>query len=194
MFGRKKEDEDAQLGIPGEGDSQAARPATAPAAAPRVRPAPYTGKPEVVRRAPTEFPSPQRRADSPSYGESKRLIVGRDIVLTGSINSCDKLVVEGRVEASLTDCREIEIAETGTFKGEAEIEVAEISGRFEGNLTARELLLVRAKGSVAGTVRFGRLEVERGGEIEGDISVVPTGPQSALTGPTPVEPAEAVGT
>ena len=107
-----------------------------------------------------------------SYGgDGKKLIVGRDIVLSGQISSCEKLVVEGRVEANIADCREIEIAETGTFKGEAEIDVAEISGSFEGTLIARELLLVRAQGRVTGSVRYGRLEVERGGQINGDVRV-----------------------
>jgi cytoskeletal protein CcmA (bactofilin family) len=169
MFGRKKDEEDdvANLGIP-EGDSPPpAKLAAMPA--PRVRPGPFMGRPEVVRRA-ADFANP-RRAPEQGYGDSKRLLVGRDIVLAGAINACDKLVVEGRVEANLADCREMEVTETGTFKGQAEIDVAEINGRFEGTLVARELLLVRSKGSIVGTVRYGRLEIERGGEIEGEVSV-----------------------
>jgi cytoskeletal protein CcmA (bactofilin family) len=49
--------------------------------------------------------------------------------------------------------------------------VAEISGSFEGALVARELLMVRAQGRVTGSVRYGRLEVERGGQINGDVQV-----------------------
>jgi cytoskeletal protein CcmA (bactofilin family) len=79
--------------------------------------------------------------------------------------------VQGRVEANMSDCSEIEVTETGTFKGEAEVDVAEIDGVFEGSLIARELLLIRANGHVTGTIRFGRLEVERGGELMGDVQV-----------------------
>ena len=85
----------------------------------------------------------------------------------------DVAVAGGRiatVEASITDCREFEIAEGGTFKGEAAIELAEIKGSFVGTLIARELLLIRATGRVAGKVRFGRLEIERGGRIEGNVA------------------------
>ena len=132
-------------------------------------------RPEVVRR-PSDYSS---AAGEPSmgYGEGKKLIVGRDIALNGTISACEKLVVEGRVEANISDCREIEVADSGTFKGEAEIDVAEISGNFEGSLTARELLLVRSSGRVTGTIRFGRLEVERGGEIDGDVHVLGSGDQ-----------------
>ena len=76
------------------------------------------------------------------------------------------------MEANISECREIEIAETGTFIGEAEIEVAEISGAFEGTINARDLLIVRSTGHITGTIRFGRLEVERGGQIQGDVQVL----------------------
>ena len=49
--------------------------------------------------------------------------------------------------------------------------MAEISGSFEGTLVARELLMVRANGRVTGKVRYGRLEIERGGQINGDVRV-----------------------
>jgi len=80
--------------------------------------------------------------------------------------------VEGRVEAELQDCREIEISGTGTFKGTAAIEIAKISGNFEGTLTAQDTLIVRSSGRVTGTIRFGKLEVELGGEVVGDIGLV----------------------
>tara|TARA_R110000868_G_scaffold11751_15_gene57365 strand:- start:4394 stop:4888 length:495 start_codon:yes stop_codon:yes gene_type:complete len=111
------------------------------------------------------------RPSNLSSPEGKKLIVGREIELNGNISSCDKLVVEGRVEAELKDCRQIEIASTGTFKGSAAIDMAEISGNFEGTLTARDILIVRSTGRINGTVRFGKLEIERGGEVVGDIGL-----------------------
>jgi cytoskeletal protein CcmA (bactofilin family) len=111
------------------------------------------------------------RPSNLSSPEGKKLIVGREIQLSGNISACDKLVVEGRVEAELQDCRQIEIASTGTFKGSAAIDMAEISGNFEGTLTARDILIVRSTGRITGTVRFGKLEIERGGEVVGDIGL-----------------------
>lgn len=141
-------------------------------AAPIMPPRRPVIRPEVVRR-PTDYHATGSESEMPigAYSEGKKLIVGRDIALSGSINACEKLVVEGRVEANISDCQEIEIAESGIFKGEAEIDVAEIRGVFEGTLIARELLMVRNTGWVKGSVRFGRLEVERGGKIEGDVRV-----------------------
>ncbi len=103
------------------------------------------------------------------------LLIDRETALNGEINSCDLLVVEGKVEASMKGCREIKITETGTVKGQIEFERADISGVFEGDLTASERLVVRATGRVTGKVRIGELEVERGGQVLGDIQVFGNG-------------------
>ena len=110
-------------------------------------------------------------------GETKKLTVGRDIQLKGEITSCDKLVVEGRVEASLSDARAIEVAPTGYFKGDAQVDEADISGHYEGHLVARHKLTVRANGRVTGSIRYGRIVIESGGEISGDMQTL--GPSEA---------------
>lgn len=130
-------------------------------------------------RKPPQFPSEIARrivsmpggaqAETGSNEGHKRLVVGRDISLAGEITDCDILVVEGKVRASLQDSRRLEIAETGAFEGNVEIDVAEIKGRFEGELTARGRLVVRRTGQVIGRVRYAELEIERGGRISGDV-------------------------
>jgi len=101
-----------------------------------------------------------------------KLIVGTDIHLKGAqITDCDTLVVEGRVEAAV-DSRVIQIAESGVYVGSASVDGAEISGRFEGELTVRKQLLIRASGQVSGKIRYGRLAVEDGGEVSGDIAAI----------------------
>ena len=131
---------------------------------PPPRPAPFA--------RPATGPAAASNAGTISSPEGKKLIVGREIELSGNISTCDRLVVEGRVEADLEDCREIEISGTGTFKGSATIEMAEINGIFEGTLSARDTLIVRSSGRVTGTIRFGKLEIERGGVVIGDIGLI----------------------
>jgi cytoskeletal protein CcmA (bactofilin family) len=111
----------------------------------------------------------------------RKLIIGREIALSGEITACDWLIVEGRVEANLMNCRDLDIAESGEFKGSASIEDAEISGRFEGNLVVRKLLLIKAGGRVSGTIRYGEIEIERGGQISGDIQAQPSSEPGDIT-------------
>jgi len=109
---------------------------------------------------------PVPAADEP---KGSRLIVGPDIKLKGvEITDCDTLVVEGRVEASM-DSRVIQIAERGVYSGTVGIDVAEIHGRFEGELTARKQLVIHATGKVSGKIRYGKISVEEGGEVSGDV-------------------------
>ena len=101
-----------------------------------------------------------------------RLTVGPNIKLKGAeINDCDTLVVEGHVEASM-DSKTLEILKTGSFDGTVTIDVAEIHGKFSGNLTARKRLIVHATGWVSGIVRYGSLLVSEGGVVSGDIASI----------------------
>jgi cytoskeletal protein CcmA (bactofilin family) len=110
-------------------------------------------------------PSMPRRGES----EARKLTVGREIALSGEIASCDMLVVEGSVEANLQHCRDVDIAESGLFKGSATIDNADVRGSFEGNLVVRKRLLIRSTGQVSGTIRYGQIEIELGGQITGDV-------------------------
>jgi len=171
------------LGIP----MKPARPAAPGASAQIKAPAMPPRAPDLVRatdaaRAPE---APRRPGDSVgqprrSEAEVRKLIVGREITLSGEITSCDKLIVEGSVEANLTNCRDVDIAESGLFKGSASIEDAEIHGRFEGNLVVRKRLLIKASGRVSGTIRYGQIEIECGGQISGDIQAQPPSEQGEV--------------
>jgi cytoskeletal protein CcmA (bactofilin family) len=101
-----------------------------------------------------------------------RLIVGPDVKLKGAeILDCDTLVVEGRVEATM-DSRVIRIADQGSFAGKVSIDIAEIHGTFEGELTARSQLIIHATGRVSGKIRYGKLVIDEGGELCGDINAI----------------------
>lgn len=107
----------------------------------------------------------------------RKLIVGREISLSGDITACDILVVEGNIEATLRDGRHLEITEAGHFKGSVEIDEADIAGKFEGTLVVRGRLKIRATGQIEGTVSYGELEVEAGGRIIGEMKVLPASAQ-----------------
>ena len=185
MFGRKRtETEDRKmadvsddLGIPMKPARPAGPTANGPVKAPTLPPR----APDLARAGdPIRVPEPIRRPGDPGLqprrndGEVRKLTVGREITLSGEITSCDKLIIEGSVEANLNNCRDVEIAENGLFKGSASIEEAEIRGRLEGNLVVRKRLLIKASGRVSGTIRYGQIEIECGGQISGDVQAQPS--------------------
>lgn len=105
--------------------------------------------------------------------ERRTLVVGRGISVQGTVQDAERLVVEGTVEAnSINGLAELSIAHGGVFKGEVEVEEAEIAGTIDGTLVARQNLIVRSTGRVLGVARCRRLQVEDGGQITGRIEMM----------------------
>jgi cytoskeletal protein CcmA (bactofilin family) len=137
----------------------------------------YAKPPEPVPAAPV------KAVEEVEESAGSKLIVGPDIKLKGvEITDCDTLVVEGRVEASM-DSRVVQIAQNGIFTGKATMDVAEIWGTFEGQLTVRKHLVIYATGRVSGLIRYGKIRIEEGGEIGGDVSTL-SAPRSATVAET----------
>jgi cytoskeletal protein CcmA (bactofilin family) len=147
--------------------------AASPPRAPMANPAPSPAAPQVRE------PAHAAATTATAAPAESRLCVGVNIKLKGvEISDCDVVVIEGHVEATVNS-KTMEIAEPGTYKGKALIDVAEIRGDFTGELTARTRLIVHGTGKLSGTIRYGKLVVEEGGEISGDIQrITDAQPQS----------------
>jgi cytoskeletal protein CcmA (bactofilin family) len=152
-------------------DTRSTPPAPAPMAANAPNAAPAL-VPSAARGAqPAAAPVPETPARAEEPGGSK-LIVGPNIKLKGvEIDDCDTLVVEGRVEATMVS-RAIQIAENGAFSGKVDVDVAEIRGSFQGEMTARKKLVIHASGRVSGKIRYGKMLVQEGGEMSGDVAAL----------------------
>ena len=110
-------------------------------------------------------------AESAAYsGNDRTLTIGRGINMSGEIDACDHLVVEGTVEAALKGAKVLDIAESGTFYGTVEIEEATIAGRFEGDITVNGRLTIRASGAITGSIAYRELEVEAGAMLDGRMT------------------------
>jgi cytoskeletal protein CcmA (bactofilin family) len=144
-----------------------------PAAANHPSATPALVNPPPQRSAPSA-PAPEAPAVAEPRAEEggSKLIVGPNIKLKGvEIEDCDTLVVEGRIEATMVS-RAIQIAERGAFNGKVDVDVAEVRGTFQGELTARKKLVIHASGRVAGKIRYGKLLVQEGGEMSGDVAAL----------------------
>lgn len=167
-----------------------------------IPPQPTQMQPTPPSSGPLARPQPAAR---PQAGERRALVVGRGIALSGgAISDCERLEVHGTVEVSIRHALELIIADSGVFRGEAEIEEADISGAFDGSVTATTRLVVRSTGKVTGTIRCQRLMVEEGAQVSGKIEMIsapaasaspPARPaaESAAAPPVPPEPAYARG-
>ncbi len=159
-----------------------------PFLSPTPNPTPPSNPP-TTPPAPPPPPSPPGMASGPrpmagpgrapgrDTAERRTLVVGRGISVQGTVQDAERLVVEGTVEASMIHATELSISLGGMFKGEVEVEDAEVAGTIDGTLTARGNLIVRTSGRVLGTARCRRLQVEDGGHITGRMEMLSDTPK-----------------
>jgi len=130
-------------------------------------------RPDLAARRLMDIPgATPRRGDQRSFQDPRTLTVGREISLRGEITACERLIVEGQVDAKITDARVLDVPQGGVYTGTAHVEEAYISGVFDGELFAYQTLTVRSGGRVKGDVRYGRIVIEEGGEIAGSMSTL----------------------
>ena len=113
--------------------------------------------------------------------DGKQLIVGKNIKLSGAIDVCDSLVVEGTLQANLSGAKYLDIVYGGSFSGNAEVEEAHVSGLFDGDLTVTGVLYVYETGVVKGKINYANLIVEKGGVLKGTLKNIDNSkPKTAL--------------
>jgi cytoskeletal protein CcmA (bactofilin family) len=174
LFG-KRENAPSSPNLPNPSNSQSTPSSTLSGGSPLLQtgtnslPKVQTAAERASLASASSSPSQLEAVQSSNSEGGSKLIVGPNIKLKGvEISDCDTLVVEGRVEATMNS-RVIQIAEMGSFTGSAEVDLAEIRGEFEGELTVRQKLVIFGSGKVSGTIRYGKLVVEEGGQLAGDV-------------------------
>lgn len=118
--------------------------------------------------------APKSNTGSPSskfegVEAERRLTVGYGITLQGKVSDCDKLIIYGTVDAELDNVKTLHISESGKFTGSANIEQAEISGTFEGDINVIENIIINSTGRVNGKITYGSIEIRPGGKFTGQI-------------------------
>ena len=124
-------------------------------------------KPETT---PSSESTTFRKSTMAVKAQNGDLIACAGVKLKGTISSCNTLTVEGEVDASVQS-RRLVVLDDGMFVGKAQVDEADIGGRFEGTLHAIGKLTVRRSGRVNGHITYGQIEVEPGGELRGNVSL-----------------------
>ena len=166
---------------------------TEPEKTPSQEPTPattYQRTPQAAVRTggyPGAYPGAAATAASSSSTEAsasdRRLTIGPGITMSGEIESCDYLLVEGTVEAALKGANVLEIAEAGVFYGTVEINEANIAGRFEGDITVNGRLTISSGGAVTGSISYKEIEIEAGATVDGKLTPLAAAPATEAKKP-----------
>ena len=95
-------------------------------------------------------------------------VIGYGAVIEGAVRSAASVHLSGRVEGLLIAEGEAFISSTGSVLGDVMAEQLTVEGAIDGNVSVRGHLRVAPSGVLRGEVRYGTLQVERGGILAGN--------------------------
>jgi cytoskeletal protein CcmA (bactofilin family) len=96
------------------------------------------------------------------------ITIGEGVTVHGTVVATGRALVYGSLDGDVT-ASEVVIGPDGRVAGRLTAEVVDIYGDGPQEVTAYKSLTVRASGRVSGTIQYARLEVEPGGELDGEL-------------------------
>jgi cytoskeletal protein CcmA (bactofilin family) len=92
-------------------------------------------------------------------------IIASDVEITGNLLAKVDLHIDGIVQGDVT-CGALVQGESSVINGKVIAESARLSGKIEGSIEARELI-IEASARIAGDVTYENLTIAPGGQVEG---------------------------
>jgi cytoskeletal protein CcmA (bactofilin family) len=96
------------------------------------------------------------------------IFIGEGVVFSGSIKAPNQAIISGKFDGEL-EAHDVLIGVSGVVTGKTTAQFVDVKGELNETVTSRELLLVRSTGRVRGAVTYGEIEIERGGQVKGDM-------------------------
>lgn len=103
---------------------------------------------------------------------NREAVIQEDTVIKGEIRNCRQIEIHGYVEGDLA-AEAVLIHPSGKFFGTVKTSSADIHGSLQGEVFVKNLINIRASGSVNGNVQYGQLAMEMGGNLSAQLRNVP---------------------
>ncbi len=112
------------------------------------------------------FGSVKKRVDNPH--NDIETIIGRDTVITGSLESSNNIRIDGKVEGNVTaSSGDVIIGDSGSVNGDIKASNLTVAGSVTGNVDCDGNLGILASGQLVGDVRVRSLNIADGGIFRG---------------------------
>jgi cytoskeletal protein CcmA (bactofilin family) len=104
-------------------------------------------------------------------GQTNRIVDGT--IITGDITCDGGFRLDGTLIGNFTSVAKLVIGPSGEVQGEIKCKNLDIEGSFTGKLDVAELLSIKSKSTIKGTIVVGKLSVEPGALFEATCAVKP---------------------
>lgn len=98
-------------------------------------------------------------------------VIGRGITIRGNLTGNEDLVVEGRLEGTVSLKNHLTIEGSGVVVADLDAQNLTINGEVSGNISASESVLVSGTAKIVGNIRAPRVIIEDGARFKGGIDM-----------------------
>jgi cytoskeletal protein CcmA (bactofilin family) len=106
-----------------------------------------------------------------SSAAASSTILGPQIAVLGALYGEEDLVVEGRVEGTVSLAGHLTVAESGVVRADLDVRSVEVHGEVEGDITASESITIDRGARVTGNVRAPRVIIHDGAVFRGQVEM-----------------------
>ena len=110
------------------------------------------------------------RSKSKSNAASEPTVIGRGTVIEGTVRVTGRVQVDGMIEGTLLAEGPVSVGPNGSILGEVVAHELTVGGKVEGKVSVQENLHIAPNGVARGEVRYGSLQVDRGGVLDGSTA------------------------
>jgi len=102
---------------------------------------------------------------------SSACVIGPETAVRGALSGEEDLVVEGRVEGSVSLAGHLVVADTGEVEADLEIESIAVLGQVRGDIVASRSITIERGARVSGNVRAPRVIINDGAHFDGAVEM-----------------------
>lgn len=96
------------------------------------------------------------------------LVIGFGVTFEGTISVPNNALISGTVIGKLS-ANEIHVTQTGVIDGSANAPNINVLGKITQEVDCPLVLKIGSSGKVSGNIKYGELEISRGGKLTGKI-------------------------
>ena len=122
-----------------------------------------------VHQPAAHSPAPSRPSNL--SGPSGRNVLSTDVEIKGDIKFSDDLVVDGRIEGSISSDGSLTVGENARIKAAINTRSVVIYGKVHGNIEVTEVIELKANAELVGDVKAASLSIEPGAIFVGASTV-----------------------
>ncbi len=111
--------------------------------------------------------------NDPYDHRAKASVIGPTVSFKGDLTAEEDLLIQGKLQGSITHTARLTIGKQGTVKAEVRAKVIEVDGAVDGDVYGGESVNVRASANVKGNIFSPTVTLVEGAHFKGSIDMDP---------------------